>query len=307
MALTYDQLTAITEKKFIPKLVDNIFDSDILLKRMKEKGGYESQNGGEKILQPLIYAQTSASGWYSGADTLSTTDNEQFTSAEYTWKQAYANITISGRDKMINSGDAAKVNLVKSKVMIAEKTLQDKIGDGLYSAGTDAKSIVGLRVICGTSKTVGGISQTTYSWWASQADTSTTTLTIAALQSLYNLCSINNESPSIITATRANYNRYYAQLQPQQRFTDSETAKAGFANLMFNGTPFVVSSKCPTGYIFMLNEQYLKLWYHPERDFKLEPFQKVIGQDADNARVLWMGSLGSSNNRMHGYFSGITA
>lgn len=307
MALTYDQLTAITQKKFLPKLVDNVFDSDPLLKRFKEKGSYESVNGGERIVQPLIYAQTTSSGWYSGADTLATADNDQMTAAEYTWKQAYANISITGRDEMINHGDSAIVNLVKSKVMIAEKTLIDKLGDGIYSAGTDAKSIVGLRSILSTSNTIGGISQTTYSWWAAQVDSSTTTFSLSAMQTLYNLCSINNEGPSVITATRANYNRFYGVLQPQQRFVDSDSAKAGFSSLMFNGTPFIVSSKCPTAHILMLNEQYLKLWYHPSRDFALEPFQKVIGQDAKNAKVLWMGALGSTNNRMHGIMSAVAA
>ena len=64
MALTYDQITAITEKKFIPKLVDNIFNSNALLKKLKAKE--KPQSGGDKVLVPLAYAQTSASGWYQG-------------------------------------------------------------------------------------------------------------------------------------------------------------------------------------------------------------------------------------------------
>ena len=81
MALTYDQITAITEKKFIPKLVDNIFNSNVLLKKLKAKE--KPQSGGDKVLVPLAYAQTSASGWYQGSETLDTTDNEQITSAEF--------------------------------------------------------------------------------------------------------------------------------------------------------------------------------------------------------------------------------
>ena len=37
MALTYDQISAITEKKFIPKMVDNIFNVNALLKKLKAK------------------------------------------------------------------------------------------------------------------------------------------------------------------------------------------------------------------------------------------------------------------------------
>lgn len=49
MALTYDQINAITQKKFMPKLYDNIFDSNPLLMRMKKGDGYKKIDGGERI------------------------------------------------------------------------------------------------------------------------------------------------------------------------------------------------------------------------------------------------------------------
>jgi len=307
MALTYDQISAITEKKFIPKLYDNIFDSDPLLQRLKKKS-YQKVDGGERMIVPLNYAQTSASDWYSGADTLSTTDNDQITGAEYTWKQLYANISITRSDELKNSGDSQILNFVKSKTQIAEKTMIDKLGDGLYSSGTNAKSIVGLGSIIGTSNTVGGISQTTYTWWASQVDSTTTTLSLAALQTQYNNLTINNEHPTVIMATRTNYNRYYGLLQPQQRFMDSETAKGGFQSLMFNGTPFISGSKVPSGSgIIMLNEPYLILAVHKDEDMRFEPFQKPVNQNVKLAKVYWFGAFGSANNRMHGKFTAVAA
>ena len=306
MPLTYDQINAITEKKFIPKLVDNIFDSDPLLQRLKKKS-YVKLDGGTSIVQPLNYALTTASGWYSGAETLSTTDNEVITAAEYSWKQLYANITISRIDELKNMGDSQVVNFVKSKTQIAEKTMIDLLGDGIYSAGSDAKSIIGLRVVVDAGNTVGGIAQGTYSWWQSQEDASTTTLTMAALQTMHTTLTINNESPTIIVATRANYNRYYALLQPQQRFMDSDTAKGGFQNLMFNGIPFIAASKCPTSHIFMLNENYLKLWYHKDENMRFEPFQKPVNQNVRLAKLYWAGAFGTDNARMHGKMTAVAA
>jgi hypothetical protein len=79
MALPYTQLSAVTHSKFIPKMVDNIFDSDPLLQRAKDRGWYTSCDGGKDINQPLLYATTTAAGSYNPTDTLDTTDNEQFT------------------------------------------------------------------------------------------------------------------------------------------------------------------------------------------------------------------------------------
>ncbi len=308
MALTYDQLTAVTQRKYIPKLVDNIFDSDPLLKRAKEKGWYTPIDGGTSIFQPLMYAQITAAGSYAPSATLDTQDNDTFTSAEYAWKFYYANITILGADDHKNMGDAQVLDFVKNKVMAAEMTLKDKIGDGLYSDGSTATAIGGLRLVVDTGNTVGGIDQSTYSWWqASTEDSTTTTLSISALQTAYNAASINGKTPTVVLATRANYNRYYALLQPQQRFVDQETAKAGFSNLMFNGTPYIVGSKVPANHIFMLNEEFLNLYYHPKRNFAFDPFIKSTSQDLRIGKIFWMGNLGSSNNRMHGKLTAVAA
>jgi hypothetical protein len=305
MPLTYDQISAITEKKFIPKLVDNVFDSNPIAQRARKKC-LEKLDGGERIIQPLNYAMVTSSGWYSGAETLQTADNEIITAAEYTWKQLYANISINRIDELKNSGDAQKLSLVKSKTQIAEKTLEDKLATGLYSSGTDPKSIIGLRQIAAINQSVGGISQTSYSWWQAQLDSATTTLTIAAMQSRDNAASINNDSPSVIATTRALYNAYYALLQPQQRFQDSETAKGGFSSLMFNGKPVVADSYCPTGYMFFLNEKYLHLYVHKDEDMRFEPFQKPINQNVKVAKIHWAGAYGSSNNRMQAAMSALT-
>jgi len=307
MPLTYDQVTAITRRKFIPKLYDNIFNSNPLFQRIKKKGNYEKLDGGEKIVVPLGYATTTASGWYTGMDTLSVTDNEDMTAAEYLWKQMYASIVISARDELRNRGDSQILNFVKSKTMMAEKTMADSMGTALFNAGTTSNQIAGLRAIINTSSTVGGISQTDYSWWAGQLDSSTTTLTIAAMQTSDNLATVDSESPTVIVTTRARYDSYYNLLQPQQRFVDESSAKGGFMSLMFNGKPVLADSHSTASNMFFINENHIKLYVHKDQDFILSDFIKPSNQNGKIAQVLWMGALGSSNNRLHARMSAITA
>lgn len=305
MALDYDQISAITHKKFIPKLVDNIFDSNPLLQRMKGKG--TKIDGGERIMQPLMYAQTSANGWYSGADTLDTTDNEQMTAAYYQWKQAYANITITRLDELKNSGSAAVLNLVKNKTMIAEKTLADTLGTGVYNDGTTSKAVIGLRAIVDAGSTVGGIAQGSYSWWQAQEDTTSVVLTMNVMQSLFTSATIGNDGPSVGMTTRSIYDAYYNCLQPQQRFVDASTAKGGFSSLMFNGIPIISDSHCPTYHLFLLNEKYLDLVVHKDENFRFEPFIKPKDQNVKTAKIFWAGALTSSNNRMQAKAEAIAA
>jgi len=274
MALTYDQISAITQKKFIPKLYDNVFDSNPLLQRAKKKF-YERVDGGTSIMVPLNYAQASAGSWYQGAETLSLVDNDVISAAEYQWKQIYKSIVVTRIDELKNSGDAAILKFVKQKVQITEKSIMDDMGTGLWNAGTDAKAIGGLRLILSASNTVGGISQSSNSWWQAQVDSTSTTMNLNVMQAIDNRCTIGNDGPTALFGGRTVYNNYYALLQPQQRFQDSETAKGGFTALMFNGKPFIVDSHAPSGYVTFLNENYVHLFYHPDEDFRFEPFKRL--------------------------------
>jgi hypothetical protein len=300
MALTYDQISGITQRKFIPKLYDNIFNSNPLLQRHRKRS-YELVDGGTSIMVPLNYAVPTASGWYFGADTLNVNDNDQITAAEYSWKALYTNISILRTDELKNAGDEQMVSLVKSKVKVAEKQMEDQLGTGIFSNATNAKSIVGLQQIVATGNTVGGISQSQNSWWqAGSVDTTTTTMSLSALQTVWQLCTIGSWSPTVAVTTRALFNAYYALLQPQQRFQDSDTASGGFQSLLFNGLPVLPDSHCPSSNFFFLNEDYLHLWAHKDEDMRFEPFSKPVNQNVKIAKIYWTGAYGSSNIRLQG-------
>ena len=305
MALTYDQITAITERKFIPKLVDNVFNSNTLLKKMKAKE--KPQSGGDNVLVPLAYAETAAAGWFQGSETLDTTDNEVITSASYEWAQLYANISITRRDELRNSGDSAIINFVQSKVMIAEKTIRNKLSTAIYNTGSDSKQIQGLRLLLSTSNTYGGISQTDFSFWAANVDSTTTTLTLSAMQSMYGDCGEGTEYPTIIVGDQDMFDRYHALLTPQQRFASEDEARGGFKSLMYAGTPVVVDASAPSGDMIFLNLEYLDFYPHKDENFRLEPFRSPINQAVTVSKIFWMGVMASSNNRRHGLIGAITA
>jgi hypothetical protein len=301
MALTYGELTSITEKMFIPKLVDNIFDSNAFLAKLKAKA-YE-KGSGERAIQPLAYATTTAAGRFSGSDTLDTTPNDQITAAEYLWKQYYANITVTRIDELKNSGPEAVINFVKAKVQLAEKSLASLLGTDLLSDGSTTNSIQGLKLAAATSGTHGGIAKASYSWWQGNVDSTTTAVTYPTLRDMMGLCTIDNDMPDMIVTTQAIYSDIVSLFQPQQRFTDSKTADAGFKNIMFEGTPVVIDSHCPSGYIFFVNTKYLTLYWL--EDFRFDPFLRVTNQAVTTAKIFWTGALAASNNRMLGMMSAI--
>jgi hypothetical protein len=307
MALTLDQLTAITKKYYVPKASDAIFQSNAFLDELNSKAKM-SFSGGTSIVHPLAYAQTSASDWFAGSDTLSTTDNEQLTGADFSLKQIYANIAIKRSDELKNAGDAAVIDLLKQKTMLAQKTMSDKIATGLFNTGSASNAITGLRHIVEDSNTVGGIDQSSYSWWqAGSFDESTTTLSLALMQTMYNNLTIGNDKPDLLVSGRTVFNIYYSLLQPQQRFVNSTKADAGFQNLLFNGTTYIVDSHCPALYLYCLNLNYLHLVVHSQEWMRLTAFQEPINQNVKVAKLYSMLAFTCDNVRMQGACTAIAA
>ena len=149
MALNYDSLSALTRDKFLPVLVDNIFNSNPLTLKLLKHG--EKLDGGKKIITPLEYGKNSAQGFYSGYDVLDTTPSDPITAAEWNRKQAFSTITISGEEELKNSGDSQVLSLLKSKMKNAEKSLKDLFGDKIFAnsapGSNDITSLLGTGTV----------------------------------------------------------------------------------------------------------------------------------------------------------------
>jgi hypothetical protein len=318
MALNYDNLSALTRDKYIPLLVDNIFESNVLCHRMLRKS--KAAASGNKVLQPLEYAKADAKGFYSGYDVLDTSPTEVFTDAEYEWKQAYATISISGKEEALNDGKERVIDLLEAKVKNAEKTIKQMFGEKLYSTanGTSDEGFMGLQHVCAVDREMGGIDSNDAtegeSWWdCGHVGTGTTTYANAAdpdhadnivsdIRAAYGALTIGSDKPTLIVTSQIAFDAYEECLTAQKRFGSSSKslADAGFTNLLYRGTPVVVDDECPPGKMFFLNEKYIGFRHHRKRNFKFEGFQKPVNQDARVAKILWLGALTVSNPRMMG-------
>ena len=151
--INWDSLSSLTRDKFLPVLVDNIFNSNPLAVKLLKNA--EKLDGGRKIITPLEYAKNTAQGFYSGYDVLDTTPSDPVTSAVWEWKQAYANISISGEEELKNAGDSMVLSLLKSKMGNAERSLKDLFGSKLFGTGTAAPGSNEITALCGDAQANG--------------------------------------------------------------------------------------------------------------------------------------------------------
>ena len=192
------------------------------------------------------------SKWYSGLEALNVSSSDVLTSASFAWKQANANVVISGLEQLQNASKEKMHDLLKARIKNAERTMRNNIATALFYSNTESsgKAIGGLQHLVAdlpTSGTVGGIDASANSWWRNQFyDFSTESVTASAstittaMNTIFINTTRNGETVDYFVAGSTYFEYYLASLQANQRFTgDMNTgegdAGAGFKSLKFWG------------------------------------------------------------------------
>ena len=154
MALNYDNITATTLARYRPQLADNVFTASALLQLMRMNGQVRL-DGGEKLVEPLIYAEGANVGSFSGLDSFTANYESILSAAEYNWKYYYYAIVRRWTDSIRNSGSKERViRLVSAQLQVAEKSLSNALNEDMWLDGTgnSGKDVLGLNAIAAIVK-----------------------------------------------------------------------------------------------------------------------------------------------------------
>lgn len=319
-AIGTDTVTSIARQFVLPEIHDQIYASNPITFRLLAAKKKMIQ-GGTQIEIPLMYKRFGHGGSYRGFDLLPIAPVDTIKNAVFDWKQYGVTVAVDGRTLIQTDSPDSIANLITTQFAQARMELAEHLGDGIWSDGSNTKDITGMEAAVddGTiAATYGGITRSANTWWKSQVDSSTTTLTLDALNALQGSAIKGAKSTSLIVSGRDQYNRYWKLVQANQDFQvmagghDEQLASAGFTNILFNNIPWVVDSHVPLGTttntkIYMLNEEYMFLAVSPRADFRLEDFQTPPNQDAMVAKLLWAGELAFTNVATQAVMTAIAA
>lgn len=308
-----DGLLATTLKHYIPRLEDNVFSSKPLLWALRSAGSIDNQDGGEKLVQPLIYAEARNKGSYTGSDVFTTEQNEGISAAEFPIKQYYGLVHFTGIELAKNRGRSRLISLMEARLQQLEMTMAENIeamlfGDGSGNAGKDFD---GLGAIVDSANpswgNLGGIDRSTYSYWSANETALGGDLTVAALRTMYNDCSEGNDHPSIIFTTQTLFEAYEELMQDNVRHMKVDMGDAGFQNLMYKGAPVTFSDNVTSGEVLFLNLKYINLMKFSGVWFKPSDLLQPVNQDAWFKHLLCYGNMLVSNCSRQGKITGATA
>ncbi len=319
-------IVATTIENRSKKAADNITRNIALLMQLGKQGNIKTVDGGTNIWQELQYAQNQTAMFYSGYEVLNVSPSQTLTAATYPLRQAAGAVSISGLEELQNAGEERTINLVAERVENCENTMKALIEQSMYGSGTNPKEINGLQqqIAITPTNSVGGIDGNTWPFWRNIAYGSVTNggaaTTSANITRYFDTIWLQlirgTDKPTMLISDNTNYRLYMESLQPLQRITDTDMAKAGFDNLMYQSAPMILGGGFqgysddvvpvggpPAGYTWFINAKYFKYRPHVARNFvALNPDRYSINQDATVKLVGWAGNLCCSNRRLQAVF-----
>ncbi len=324
MSLTYAELEAITNDYFAledGKAVDIYFDTSYMLNYFlkQKKGIWERPSGGMKIRIPLEYDGQEA-GFYTRGATISSDDRESVNAAYFDWKHAYGNATIYRIDTLKNSGPEAEVQLVTQRVAGAQKSLTKLLAGSWYDdAGASSSRLTGLFACCNETATTayGGIAEDDLvasdgtKPWEGIRDTTSEAMTLDVLREMATTAKIRDGKggkPDLIVTTETLWNKISSILQIQQRFTkESESVKAGFTGIWFEGKDIFVDDYCPSGAAAAINSNFYGFAVHQKGLFQRSKWGKIPDSAEDKTmKIYFDGNSICSNRKGHMVHTALT-
>ena len=284
------------------KLIDNAYNSNVILKILNQSDAKEVIDGGASIVESLIETEQDEGGFYLGADVLNNTQGNTLTQVEYKWQNVYEPIVITRDEERSNSGDAHKIlDLVGKKLILSEKAIYKRMDQALSTPVGAANNLEDLETICNTG-TLGSIAGAVDTFWQATVTTSGA----FATQGLSDMAtgfyavsgSATDENPTHILTTKTIFKKYEDTRLPLERISNGDlTANAGFRNLTFKGIPVVYGNNIGNGLMFMLNMNFIKLYVDSATDFITTNFITPSNQTVRVAYILWRGAFGTNNRR----------
>ena len=254
---------------------------------------------------------------YSGYDPLNVEAVDVLSAAEFPWRQVSVNVAASGLEIRSNNGENRIVNLVKTKIKNAQKSMANGLAEDLYSAGSLSNQIGGLQSIiadAGTG-TVGGIDSGTFTFWQNVVQSAAAPLqggsaitpgstTIESLMlPLYLRLTRGADHPDLIVMDET-YFTFFEQSQTSlKRYAPDDDGQAGMLAMKYKNADVFHDSSASgisSAHGYFINTDYVSLVVHQDADMEIMPELRSINQDAVVVPVIFQGNLVCSNRKLQG-------
>lgn len=340
--VTYSTIAALALDQLSDQISDAISTSNASFFFYKKKGNWEgTKSGGRQLRKTVLYQlQTVRPLGSYGSVNVNPTDGH--TSVYFDWKQTAVPVSFTDMEEFQTSGSESIQSIVKAKYQQAKSSLDDFMSRSLIrgqgeidtssfttaltspiDGSTFADPLLKLVAFDPTaSLTVGGVDQSTNTWWQNQlVDSAASTLAVflGELRTLHVRCQRGgggkNKAPDFHLVDERGYNIYEKALALTHRNPDYNKADIPFENVLFKGAPVIPEELMPDvkngsttvidGTWLMLNSEYMGFTYDSGKSFKLGANVRPNNQLLSSALMPVRGTHWTNNRRKLGIMGDI--
>ena len=285
----YTELTYVTRRAFIPKLVVQLYNSTPLLAALIANS-QQASGGVSSVTVPVQGAQFVNAQWsdYSGSFAQPSVQQGAY-NAEFNLKLMITPVPFLGMEGAVQQ-DAAIIPLIEARMNDATNVMMDAMATSLYTNYTNTQQFIGLpgAIDDGTNlQTYGNINRSTYTWWKSKVynagNVNPTRQNI--LQYISGTVKNGAEVPSFGVCGFGTWTLLAQDFVGQEQYTitpgsgfdtDNNGPQAAFRALMVAGVPIYADPYCPEGTVYFVNTNYMNLYIHEQGSFVFTGFESTL-------------------------------
>jgi len=285
----YNELTYVTRRAFIPKLVVQLYNSTPLMAALLANS-QQASGGVSSVTVPVQGAQFVNAQWsdYSGSFAQPAVQQGAY-NAEFNLKLMISPVPFLGMEGAVQN-DYAIIPLIEARMNDATNVMMDAMATSLYTNTSNAQQFTGLpaAVDDGTgTATYGNINRSTYTWWKSKqyAAGSVNPTRQNVLQYISGTVKNGAEVPTFGVCGFGTWTLLAQDYVGQEQYVitpgsgfdgNSDGPQAAFRALMVAGVPIYPDPYCPEGTLYLLNTNYLSLYVHEQGSFVFTGFESTL-------------------------------
>ena len=282
----FTELTYVTRRAFIPKLVVQLYNSTPLMAALIANS-QQASGGVSSVTVPVQGAQFVNAQWsdYSGSFAQPSVQQGAY-NAEFDLKLMISPVPFLGMEGAVQQ-DAAIIPLIEARMNDATNVMMDAMATALYNNTTNTQQFIGLPAAVSASGTYGNIDRSTYTWWQSKAyDAGSKNPTRQnILQYISGTVKNGAEMPSFGVCGFGTWTLLAQDFVGQEQYVitpgsgfdgDPNGPQAAFRALMVAGVPIYPDPYCPEGKVYFLNTNYLSLYIHEQGSFVFTGFESTL-------------------------------
>lgn len=288
----YSELTAVTRRAFVPKMVVQLYKAAPLLS-MSMRNAQRARGGLSQVSIPVQGSSYVSFSWtgYDGAFPQPAVQAAAQT-AQFNLSVGAVPIPLLGMESLIQQTEAI-IPIARARMADATTVARQAIAGALFgSSAGNPLAINGLLDAYDDGTTVatyGGLSRTANPFWASTVySTSLTPSRATMIARIMQLTTIaGGEAPDLVIMSMGDWTTLLSDFMqaetffttPDSKYGNDNAVNAGFRCLMLGNTPILADPFCPTGTAYLINSKYLAMYLSEDANFAFSGFHSLIANN----------------------------